>query len=465
LPVVVTMIRRTCLLFALMFSCGLFDKPAIAQQLAPLLPLPELKTCRANIHPRLPDSWRGVFLMAPFTNAQLVLSEIEDDSSLTAMRVRLYGLRSGTLDLFIEGTETYELTSQDDEVRACEKLGDTGWRPLSQDWLSPQSQCAGTGLLGTTEVDWWKTPTDPKPSSYWVWYNASDKTPFRLAFQKASNRLAPLSKYALSYQLHFEPTTDSSLGEISRACHNASQSAAEPGGLDRRIAGLSTANGQRASQAIAQVAPELAACPSTPLPSWPDRLAITGLMTPWDSDENPYGTEVFYDWTKQAQRTRTFPYSHGPFRAQDALLLGRRGYNVTYRQQAGPTCETVLPGTLKPDWSLRGSCSCEGMLTGTSALTPYGTTRIFTCPLASPRAAWAWYALDGRPTSFAVTSLPGDQGFGLFAVLDYDQWLPGQQAPPTVFNQPAQCQAHGLRIHADTSKCSSCHLGDVRNQH
>jgi hypothetical protein len=67
-------------------------------------------------------------------------------------------------------------------------------------------------------------------------------------------------------------------------------------------------------------------------------------------------------------------------------------------------------------------------------------TRIFTCPLASPRAAWAWYALDGRPTSFAVTSLPGDQGFGLFAVLDYRDWLPGHQAPASAFDKPAQCQ-------------------------
>jgi hypothetical protein len=121
----------------------------------------------------------------------------------------------------------------------------------------------------------------------------------------------------------------------------------------------------------------------------------------------------------------------------------------------------VLPGTLRPDWTSRGPCSCEAMLTGTSALTPYGTTRIFTCPLASPRAAWAWYALDGRPTSFAVTSLPGDQGFGLFAVLDYRDWLPGHEAPTSVFEEPAICRAPGTAIRADTGKCSTCHLGKL----
>jgi hypothetical protein len=456
---------RTCLFSVLMFVCGLFDEPAIAQQVAPLLPRPEWMACQSTVHPRLPDKWRGVFLMAPFTNAQLVLSEVQYDGTLPAMRVRLYGLRGGALDLFIEGSETYELTSEDnDEVRSCAKLGDTGWRPLPQDWLSPRSQCAGTAALGKTDVDWWKTPTDPAPSSYWVWYNSSEKVPFRLAFQKPSNRLAPLSNYALSYQLRFEPNADSRLGNVSRACHNASQS--DPGAprrLDRRIAALSFSKSERASQAIERLAPEIAACPSTPLPTWPDKLAITGLMTPWDADENPYATEVFYDWNQRAQRTRAFPYSHGLFRAQDALLLGRHGYNVTYRHQAGPTCEPVLPGTLKSDWSLRGSCTCEAMLTGTSALTPYGTARIFTCPLASPRAAWAWYALDGRPTSFAVTSLPGDQGFGLFAVLDYRDWLAGHQTPPGAFEMPRECRPHGLRIQADTGKCSTCHLGENRN--
>jgi hypothetical protein len=399
--------------------------------------------------------------MTPFTNAQLVLSEIQYDGSFPAMRARLYGLRGGKLDLFIEGSETYELTSDNDDVRSCTKLGDTGWRPLPRDWLSARSQCAGTAALGKTDVDWWKTPTDPAPSSYWVWYNSSDKVPFRLAFQQAGNRLAPLSNYALSYRLHFQSIADSGLGTVSRACHNAGQSdPAEAHRLDARIAALSSSEGERASRAIERLAPEIAACPSTPLPTWPDKLAITGLMTPWDSDENPYATEVFYDWNSRAQRTRTFPYSQGLFRAQDALLLGRRGYNVTYRHRAGPSCEPVLPGALKPDWSLRGSCSCEAMLTGTSALTPYGAARIFTCPLASPRAAWAWYSLDGRPTSFAVTSLPGDQGFGLFAVLDYRDWLVGGQAPPGVFELPRQCRADGLRMHADTSDCSTCHLGE-----
>jgi len=453
------MVLRACLFANLIVIGGLIGETALAQQTTPILSLPQLSECKARTHPQLPVKWRAVFLMAPFTNAQLVLAEIVYDGSLPGMRVKLYGLRGGALDLFVAGSDTYEFTAL--EEQPCEKLGDTGWRPLPADWLLAQSKCVGAAPLGNSDVDWWKTPIAPRPSSYWIWYHSSDQTPFRLAFQSASDRLAPLSRYALSYQLRFEARPDVDLGPIIRACQNAKQvGPGGTGGLDQRLATALT--GDRASKEIEQLAPELAACPTTPLPTWPDKLAITGLMTPWDADENPYGTEVFYDWTSRAQRTRVFPYSRARFRVQDALLLGRRGYNVTYRQQAGPTCKPVLPGALRPDWPSQGSCRCEAMLTANSALTPHGTTRIFTCPLASPRAAWVWYALDGRPTSFAVTSLPGDQGFGLFAVLDYRDWLPGQKAPAMAFKEPSQCRAHDVSVHADTSRCSTCHLGDVR---
>jgi hypothetical protein len=128
--------------------------------------------------------------MAPFTNAQLVLSDIVYDASLPAMRVTLYGLRHGSLDLFITDPDTFVLNSRGGAVSACEKLGDTGWRPLPQDLLSPRSQCVGWAPLGTTDVQWWKTRVEPTPTSYWIWYKKSDQTPFRLAFQSSNNQLA-----------------------------------------------------------------------------------------------------------------------------------------------------------------------------------------------------------------------------------------------------------------------------------
>lgn len=435
---------------------------ASAQDKTPVIPLPRLEQCEGAAHPQLPDKWHAVFLMMPFTNAQLVLADMEYDASLPAMRVKLYGLRHGALDLLITDRDTYVLGSQSGTANACQRLGDTGLRPLPRDWLSPRSQCAGSAPLGATDVQWWHTPIEPAPSSYWIWSKTSDQTPFRLAFQSANNQLGVLSRFALSYQLRFEAAPPGSqLASIRQACRNAPRAApAGASGLERRLAALSSAR-ERSDAEIQRLAPQLAACPATPLPTWPDTLAITGLMTPWDAGENPYGTEVLYSWRERAQRSRIFPDSRASFVAQDALLLGRRGYNITYRRAGGPACAPVLPGTLRPDWPMHGPCRCEAMLTGTSALTPYGTSRIFACPLAAPRAAWAWYALDGRPTSFAVTSLPGDQGFGLFAVLDYRDWLPGREVPPGTFDKPAQCQAPGATVRADLRKCSTCHLGNA----
>jgi hypothetical protein len=446
---------------SLLLSVTLCGSIASAQQKSPLLPLPQLNECPAALHPQLPSKWHAVFLLAPFTNAQLVLSDIVYDASLPAMRVKLYGLSHGSLDLLITNPDTYVLISQGGVVNACEKLGDTGWRPLPQDLLSPRSQCVGSAPLGTTDVQWWKTPVEPAPSSYWIWYKTSDQTPFRLAFQSSNNQLGVLSHYALNYQIRFESNSDAQLAGINRACQNAKQISTDGArALDERVVALSSAR-ERADDEIHRLAPNLSVCPATALPVWPDKLAITGLMTPWDASENPYGTEVFYDWTAHAQRTRIFPYSSARFVAQDSLLLDRQGYTATYRPESAPICTPVLPGTLRPDWLSRGPCSCEAMLIGPSPLTPRGTARIFTCPLAPPRAAWAWYALDGRPTSFAVTSLPGDQGSGLFAALDYRDWLPGKDAPAGVFDKPAQCQAHGGTVQTSIGECSSCHLGEA----
>ena len=205
----------------LVFIAMLFGGAASAQQKSPLIPLPELSPCQDASHPRLPEKWHAVFLMVPFTNAQLVLSDITYDASLPALRVKLYGLRNGSLDLFITHSDTYVLNSRDGGLSTCAGLGDTGLRPLPADWLSSQSQCVGSAPLGKTEVQWWKTPLKPAPSSYWIWYKASDQTPFRLAFQSPSYQLGVLSRYALSYQLRFEPNPDSQLESVSRACQNA----------------------------------------------------------------------------------------------------------------------------------------------------------------------------------------------------------------------------------------------------
>src|SRR5215813_14029237 len=441
---------------------------ATAEEQTPILPLPQLRQCQATARPLLPEKWQATFLMAPFTNAQLAISDIVHDDELRATRMKVYGVRSGALDLFVQGDKTYALHSDGQQITDCEDLGDTGWRPLPRDWLAPQSGCVGSAPLGETEVDWWKTPIAPAPASYWVWYKQSDQTPFRLVFHSANDRLGILSQHALTYQVRFNAVSRTDLGEAASACR-AAKNPAENLTLHERLAAMAQSP-TRANHAIEHLMPELAVtCSAAPLPTWPDQLAITGLMTPFDSNENPYPTEVLYDWSVPAQRTRVFFPPGSPNTAQDALMLGPRGYNVSHLRGRGPVCAPVLPGTVRPDWPVRAPCNCEAEIAGGTPVSTYGTTRVLACPLASPRAAWAWYSASGRPTLFMVTSLPGDEGFGLFAALDYRDWLPGHHVARSVFAMPQHCPMPPAppgkaAPAAAPSHCATCHLGAPATQ-
>ena len=436
--------------------------PAGAQEPRALFELPQIAPCSTS-RLRMPEKWQGTYLMAPFTKAQLVLAEIVADVSVSAMRLKLHGVRRGSLDLFVAGKQTYVLNSEGSTLKECRALGDTGWRPLPMDWLAPQSQCAGTAPIGETPVEWWKTAIAPEPASYWLWFKTSDQTPFRLLFPFASDRLPPFSRYALSYQVRFNILDETDLARIEAICRQVKPRMT--GNPVRRLHDLIddlSQSRQRADGEINQIMPELQAdCPAAPLTEWPARLAITGLMTPFDSDEDPYPAEVLYDWTVPAQRTRTFGGPQAGITAQDSLLLDSRGYTITHYRDRPPVCRPVLPGTIRPGWAARAPCECAATINGTTALSPYGTTRILVCPLASPRVAWAWYALSGRPTTFMVTSLRGDEGKRLFAVLDYRAWLPGHSFSHAVFGKPPQCAiaSHSRLDQSLLRRCSTCHLG------
>src|SRR6478672_3338845 len=160
--------RRRALLVLLtgLFLCG-SGRPGPAQDSRPVQRVPEFPACRTTAHPQLPPHWRATYLMAPFTTGQLVVADIVHDASLAATRITLYGVKGGTADFLVTGDTTYELTFEGETVTECRALGDTGWRPLPQDWLAPGSQCTGSAPILGTPVDWWKTPIDPAPSTYW----------------------------------------------------------------------------------------------------------------------------------------------------------------------------------------------------------------------------------------------------------------------------------------------------------
>ena len=438
------------------------------QTLDPILPLPKLERCTAVAHPRLPDRWRAAFLMAPFTQAQLVLADLVHDEKIPATRVKLYGVRHGAGDFLIAGNDTYVIDSTASGVE-CRNLGDTGWRPLPPDWLTPRSHCSASAPIGETQVDWWKTPVKPTPATDWIWFKTSDHTPFRLVFQAPSNRLAVLSRYASSHQVRFEPLTRTDLVDIAAACKGARLASNTGAGALRSELDAMMRADTRAEIEIERIMPALhAGCSAAPFPIWPQTLGLTGVLTPFDANEEPVPTEVLYDWSVPAQRSRIFLPARANAIVQDALLLGPAGYNITYRRNGAPFCPAGLPGTIRPDWASRAPCECEAAIEGGTPLTPYGATRIFGCPLARPRAAWAWYTLEGRPMQFQVTSLPGDEGAGLFAVLDYRSWAPDRSFPRAVFDKPQCNPAPPGATHTpqeaaarNARQCSTCHLGET----
>src|SRR5687767_527396 len=85
--------------------------PATAEEPPAQISLPQLAPCEESSHPRLPEKWRGAYLMAPFSKGQLVLAEIVSDASVSAMRVRLHGVRRGSVDLFVLSNTTYALSA------------------------------------------------------------------------------------------------------------------------------------------------------------------------------------------------------------------------------------------------------------------------------------------------------------------------------------------------------------------
>ena len=460
---------RPCVVLVLLtsFCVCAGAKAAVAHDLRPLQRLPEFPACRSTAHPQLPQHWRATYLMAPFTTGQLVLAEIVHDASLAATRITLHGVKRGTADFLVTGSTTYELASDGDAVTGCRGLGDTGWRPLSQDWLTAQSQCSGSTPILGTPADWWKTPIDPAPSTYWVWYKRADGTPFRLVFESPSDRLPPFSRFALSYQIGFAPTGRTGLAEMTALCKQAPPSPAGrgAGALAERIAAMNHAP-DRADAALERVMPALkSSCPAPAELRWPERLAITGILTPFDATEDPVPTEVLYDWTVPGQRTRIFPPPQTGVTAQDALLLGDGGYTVAYHRAGVPSCTPGLPGAIRPDWPSRAPCECEALIEMGTPLTPGEATRILSCPLALPRIAWASYGVSGRPSMFMVTSTAEDVGMGDFAVLDYFRWTPHRQTPRSVFKKPPQCTVPppaGAKASAP-AQCSTCHVAKSTN--
>jgi hypothetical protein len=441
---------------------------AYAHSEGALLALPDLAQCSSKTHPLLPEKWHATYLMAPFEKAQLALSDIVYDGAVPAMRVRLYGLKHGSADLFVRGRNTYQLSG--DGAARCRNLGDTGWSPLPRDWLARNARCEGSAPIAGLALDWWKTPSSAHHTADWIWYERAGPSPFRLMITQPSNWLSILSWYSFSYRVRFDALRETGLAAIADSCDANKQappdnSRAE---LQKLLSGMESST-FRSDAEISALMPELnAACPAAPLPGWPDRAAMTAIMTPPDFSGSPMPTEVLYDGQRKMQRTRNVWPPRSDLATDDALLLDGHGFSVARTRTGRLICTAGLPGALRPNWPETGSCSCEASIGANSALTQSGAARIFVCPMTKPRVVWAWFGSDGRPAVFMETSAPGDDPAGVLTLVDYYSWEPNRIPDPVAFDIPAQCPvtkpeaetpaSASHAIPAARRRCGACHL-------
>jgi hypothetical protein len=436
--------------------------PAIAAERPDLtLALPRMEPCERIPHPLLPAKWRGVFLMTPFTPSQLLISEIVYDEAVPAMQVKLFGVRSGAANLLVLKDKTFVI--EEDPVAPCEELEPGEWTPLPRDLLAPRAQCAGLSPISETLVEWWKSPSEPPPLADWMWVKPSDRSPFRLLFQKPSDHLSVLSAFALTHQIHFEPLTRTDLAPRAGACTKGEHRRRR--GVHDVLKALGSAP-LRADAEIARLFPELQLQCSSRRPHWPEALGMTMFLTPIDFGTNPVPAEVLYNWKQRAQRTRMFWGVDAPTTDEDALMLAEHGYSVSRQRSGDVQCIPALPGTPRPNWLEEAPCTCEGMIGAGSALAPYGPAEILRCPATSPRLFWTWHTLAGRPMVFMVTPSRGDEPTALITLADYYAWVPGYPSSAGLFARPAQCpdlsMGRGPRIPRPpgraTEPCGRCHL-------
>jgi hypothetical protein len=110
------------------------------------------------------------------------------------------------------------------------------------------------------------------------------------------------------------------------------------------------------------------------------------------------------------------------------------------------------------------ACGCKGVISGHSALSPFGDTQILSCPIKmqGERIMWNWYTTEGRPVMFMEAA---PQGAGVM-LADYHNWLPGETGRPTDFELPKACAVPDHSAPAPAANatptfsnvsCSDCH--------
>jgi hypothetical protein len=447
---------------------------AQAQSAPPLVPLPALSPCQADIKPpRLPRMWRAVALMLPYNHAQIDIAEFVFDGTVQALRASVIGAESGVVDLLITPDQTYRLNGPREAPTGCVAIGRRFSLPAEQ-WLSNQARCVGRGPIGTTPLEWWKMPSsgDAEPSATWFWYRSGTRMPWRSMFTALSADPPIIGEYSLSYFPTFEPVTQSNLGSLRELCRAQAPAAGgrNQGGVRSLMTSANDISEAERVRRVDGLIPGFSrrACAGMHPYQWPRRFHLTAIMTPTTFNYGPYPTEAFYDWegSKTLLTRMRDPGNPQSGESIDALLVADHdGYDIRRPAGVAPSCRQPYPGVVRPDWMTNSKCVCRGVLANNAALGSKDTVQVLSCPIEHESTFWAIYRTNGEPLTLRSTAF-NPEGLTL---ADYYRWRPNAAFPPDLLRVPEQCASTGLFTRPNileralarggfAQRCSGCHL-------
>lgn len=409
-----------------------------------LKPASNLKINPDHTYISMPHKWIATAILHPSDASQIVKAAIEYDWSVKSMHIKLQGLVSGDLEFLVVDTSIYLLAQlndgQVDSAYCFSPIISMGKVP-SPDWLKNQiliykgtqdilGQSCDWLLKMTTASNGCQNPPTVKVNQLanWVWVREKTGFPHRIFSVDQDNpfELPIIGYFPIICFTSFE--ADNSL-DLSRLVEHYSQHhKILPGHLQLKsskdiiqsLENISAVYDFLTIKSSLPLIPGLAQTRSNlPLPKWNDRLYLTAFSTP-TAEENPYPTEVYYDWTNQRQLSR--------FYRDDGSLVDCVMYNgKTYVLHKGVEStvnlvKTIPVGLTYPDWMDRCKGRCVAILESGEIFGTDKPIRMIVLPSRHGRVFWVWYTIDDEPLMFAEVPQLSDVEL---AITDYTGFSPG----------------------------------------
>jgi hypothetical protein len=438
---------------------------------SPFPSAPSFSPCGSTSPPKLPESFHAVALLTPFDNSQLVVANIIYDWSVPGMRITTYGLERGYAD-FLYLPECYFILDSENGGPPKEFFGPIATTESipEPDFLSRiQATCNGMADVLGVNSTWWCRLTKntngrariapsqecPYESANWFWLRADNQLPWRMMLINTTNEfhIPFIGWFAMAHFPTFEPIPNGNLARLAQACRTHATRINPEASAPLRVETyedvyrlvearpMISSPGEQSSalDKIQELIPGLTPPGNDPLPSWPSRLFMTALTTPTFEPHpfpnQPYPTQVYYDWEAQHQLTR-FALPDGSL--EDAILTNSISYLVARFKDSPPKCLGTVPvGLPYPNWPEKDGGVCKGVITNNPQLSPNKTTRIFTLNSMPPRVFWIWYT----STNEAVMFMEVPQACNVQLILtDYFAYDPAPPPfDPSLFSIPPDC--------------------------